>query len=197
MTKCGVIKPVIKCSTGCKNGWTIEASDGSVEVTTDSVNCKILIRAKALYEAPEPCCATGTGAGGASIPGPAGPAGLSVVGPAGPRGLTGLAGPTGTTGATGAAGTNGTDGKDGQDAILGKVKYVRPFLVTCNFQTTSSLPVPPPKLAQAWVEEAAGIFFVRTWAEPGVALASVALSYPTLVDAETAADAVAGTWNCP
>jgi Collagen triple helix repeat (20 copies) len=201
MTDCVALasKPLVKCTTGCKDGWTIEPGDTSIDVTYDTVNCKIILTAKAVYDTPDPCCATGTGA--ASIPGPAGPpgpAGQSIQGPQGPTGATGAPGPVGPTGATGPAGTNGTNGTNGQNAILGKVKYVRPFLVSCTAQPTSSLPLPSPKLAQVWVEEATpGTFFIRQWAEPGVSLTATSSSYSSLTAAETAADAVAGTWNCP
>jgi hypothetical protein len=96
----------------------------------------------------------------------------------------------------GPTGTNGVNGTNGQDAILGKVKYVRPFLVQCAV-TPATTGAPSTKLAQAWVESTGTVFFVRTWAEPGVAVSGVATSYPTLTDAITAADSVAGSWNCP
>lgn len=191
------MKPLVSCTKGCKDGWAVEAADDSVEVTYDEVNCKILIASKAVYQAPPPCCATGSGTAQPGPPGPPGPPGVSVQGPPGQTGATGTPGTQGPPGAQGQAGANGTNGADGQDAVLGKVKYVRPFLVNCTVVPTSSTPLPPAKLAQAWVEEIGGVFFVRSWSEPGPTLTGISVSYPTLLDAITAADGMSGAWNCP
>jgi hypothetical protein len=70
------------------------------------------------------------------------------------------------------------------------------MIVSCQMVVGSADPN-AKKFAQVWVEEAGPVFVMRTTAETPVTLTAVNVSYPTLADAVTAADAIAGSWSCP